>query len=50
MLSLRSRHWSDYFGIDGDQVRAYAQEQSDSQYYVLKKKKCPTMKSVIISR
>ena len=28
----------DYFGIDGDQVRAYAQEHPDSQYYVLKKR------------
>ena len=28
----------DYFSIDGDQVRAYAQEHPDSQYYVLKKR------------
>lgn len=28
----------DYFSIDGDQVRAYAHEHPDSQYYVLKKR------------
>lgn len=28
----------DYFSIDDDQVRAYAQEHPDSQYYVLKKR------------
>lgn len=39
----------DYFSIDGDQVRAYAQNTRIPSI-MSSKRECPTMKSVIISR